>query len=156
MRRLLITIISVLVLLLITVTAFGQRPERSTRPPVEGAGGERMPRDISEEDRERFRQRFQNMTDEEREQFRSQMRERFGSRQGSFLNRQEQLQAIDQIQAQLLKLRKAVKDVNVDDSRRMRDLPEEERSKREYWLTLYYQCHKAARGLSLKTVLETN
>ena len=33
---------------------------------------------------------------------------------------------------------------------------EEERSKREFWLTLYCQCHKAARGLSLKTVLETN
>lgn len=31
---------------------------------------------------------------------------------------------------------------------------EEERSKREYWLTLYCQCHKAASGYSLKTILK--
>lgn len=31
---------------------------------------------------------------------------------------------------------------------------EEERSKREYWLTLYCQCHKAASGYSLKSILE--
>ncbi len=129
MRRLLITIISVSVLLLITMSAFGQRPERSTRPPAVGADESRMPRELSEEERERLRQRFQNMTEEEREQFRARMRESFGPRRGTFLSRQEQLEAIDQIQAQLAKLRKTVEDVNVDDSRRMRDLSEEERSK---------------------------
>lgn len=32
----------------------------------------------------------------------------------------------------------------------------EERNKREYWLTLYRQCHKAARGHSLKSILEVD
>ena len=33
---------------------------------------------------------------------------------------------------------------------------EEEKSKREYWLTLYCQCHKAASGYSLKSILDEN
>lgn len=34
------------------------------------------------------------------------------------------------------------------------DSTKEERSKREYWLTLYRQCYKAANGRSLESILE--
>jgi hypothetical protein len=34
------------------------------------------------------------------------------------------------------------------------DAPRDERKKREYWLTLYWQCYQAASGRSLSTVLQ--
>ena len=149
MRRLLITIISVSILMLITAAAFGQRPERSAQPSNVGADNSRMSRRLSEQERDRLRQRLQDMTEEEREQFRTRMRENFGFRRGLFLDRREQLEIIDKIQAQLAKLRQTVEDMNVDGSGPMRDLPEEERSKLRETLAKVFE----ERDNSIKTIV---
>jgi len=55
------------------------RPERRPIPGGEGRGGPFG--DLSEEERERRRERFENMSEEEKQEYRAQMRERIGGRQ---------------------------------------------------------------------------
>lgn len=126
MKRYLITICSVLVLFLFVWTAFAQRPERPSRPPVIGSG--EQGRNLSDQEREELRQRWQNMSEQEREKLRDQMRERFGSRRGRFMSREEQLKAIETIHEQLAKLKSNIENSSGQDWRRLRDLPEEERT----------------------------
>jgi peroxiredoxin len=125
MKRNLITICSIMVLFLFVWTAFAQRPERPSRPPMVGPGGPGQ--NLSEQEREQLRQRWQNMSEEERERLRDEMRERFGSGRGRFMSPEEQLKAINAIQEQLDKLKTVVESSSPEDWRRLRDLPEEER-----------------------------
>ncbi len=127
MKRYPITICSIMVLFLFVWTALAQRPERPSRPPTTGPGDQR--RDLSDQEREELRQRWQNMSEEERERLRNEMRERFGSRGGRFMSREEQLKAIETIKEQLVKLQAVIEKSNNEDWRRLRDLPEEEREK---------------------------
>lgn len=123
MKRYPITICSIMVLFLFVWTAFAQRPERPSRPPAFG-GDQR--RNLSEQEREEMRQRWQNMSEEERERLRNEMRERFGSR-GRFISREEQLKLIDKIQEQLATLKTVIEKSSGEDWRRLRELPEDER-----------------------------
>jgi hypothetical protein len=76
------------------------------------------------QDRQAMRERWQNMTEEERAAFRQQMRERgFGAR----LSREDQEKAIKEIEAQLAKLKTAIRIERPQGG--FRDLPEEERNK---------------------------
>ncbi|MHC4489001.1 MAG: hypothetical protein ACYS9C_07545 [Planctomycetota bacterium] len=53
---------------------------RPDRGPMPGGEGRRPFGDVSEEERERMRERFENMSEEEKQEYRAQMRERFGGR----------------------------------------------------------------------------
>ncbi len=110
MKRYLIPIIAVLMVLAVTLVAFGQAEERARQ----------------RETRESMRERFQNMSEEEREQFRARMRERGGSGRGGFMGREGRLEAIKAIEAQLAKL-KATQITRPAGG--FRDLPEDERAK---------------------------
>lgn len=107
MKKYLIPIITVLVVLAVTLAAFGQAEERAKR-------------------REEMRQRFQNMSEEERAQFRAQMRERGGFARGGFINPEAQEKAIKTIEEQLVKL-KAAQITRPEGG--FQDLSEEERTK---------------------------
>lgn len=107
MKKYLIPVITVLVVLAVTLAAFGQAEERAKR-------------------REEMRQRFQNMSEEERAQFRAQMRERGGFGRGGFINPETQEKAIKTIEEQLAKL-KAAQITRPEGG--FQDLSEEERTK---------------------------
>ena len=76
MKRYLIPIVAVVVVLAVVLAAFGQQ---------EGRGGRQR---LSDEERAKMRERFQNMSEEEREQFRARMRERGGSGRGGSMGRE--------------------------------------------------------------------
>ncbi len=114
MKRYLIPIIAVLLVLAVTLVAFGQQERRGGR------------QNLSEEQRAKMRERFQNMSEEERAKFREQMRSRGGSGRGGFIGRQDQEKAIKAIEAQLAKL-KATQTTRPAGG--FRDLPEDERAK---------------------------
>jgi hypothetical protein len=120
MKRYLIPTIAVLMILAVTLVAFGQQERRGGGRAAEGR------RNISEEERTKMRERFQNMSEEEREKFRSQMRSRGGSGRGGFMGREDQEKAIKTIEAQLAKL-KATQTTRPAGG--FRDLPEDERAK---------------------------
>ena len=88
MKRYLIPTVAVLVILAVTLVAFGQAEERARQ-------------------RESMRERFQNMSEEERAEFRAQMRERGGFGRGGFTSPEDQEKAIKAIEAQLAKLKTA-------------------------------------------------
>jgi hypothetical protein len=91
MKRYLIPTVAVLMVLTVAWAAFGQAERRGGR--------------LSEEERAKMRERFQNMSEDEREQFRARMRER-GAR-GGFIGREDQEKAIKVIQGELAKLKAA-------------------------------------------------
>jgi len=107
MKRYLIPIIAVLVVLAVTLVAFGQAEDRARQ-------------------REGMRERFQNMSEEERAKFREQMRARGGFGRGGFLSSEDQQKAIKVIEAQLAKLKAAQ---ITRPTGGFRDLPEDERAK---------------------------
>jgi hypothetical protein len=90
---------------------------------------------MSQAEREKFRaemeekrKKYESMSAEEKDKFRAEMRERFGSRPQMF-GRQQQLEAIAAIQAQLAKLKAAVESIDPDIRNKFRDLPEADRAK---------------------------
>ena len=107
MKRYLIPIITVLVVLAVTLVAFGQAEDRARQ-------------------REGMRERFQNMSEAEREKFREQMRARGGFGRGGFMGPEDQQKAIKVIEAQLAKLKAAQ---ITRPTGAFRDLPEDERAK---------------------------
>ena len=107
MKRYLIPIIAVLVVLAVTLVAFGQAEDRARQ-------------------RESMRERFQNMSEEERAKFREQMRARGGFGRGGFLSSEDQQKAIKAIEGQLAKLKAAQ---ITRPTGGFRDLPEDERAK---------------------------
>ncbi len=114
MKRYLIPIITVLVVLAVALVTFGQ---------AERGGGRQT---LSQEERTKMRERFQNMSEEERDKFRAQMRERFSSGRGGFMGREGQSEAIKAIEAQLAKLKAAQ---TTRPTSGFRDLSEDERAK---------------------------
>jgi hypothetical protein len=107
MKKYLIPTITVLVLLAVTLAAFGQAEERARR-------------------REEMRQKFQNMSEEERAKFRAEMRQRGGFGRGVFMSPEEQEKAIKTIEEQLAKV-KAAQITRPEGG--FQDLSEEERTK---------------------------
>ena len=107
MKRYLIPTITVLLVLTVTLVAFGQAEERAGQ-------------------RESMRERYQNMSEEEKAKFREQMRSRGGFGRGGFLNREDQQKAIKAIEGQLAKL-KATQITRPQGG--FRDLPDDERAK---------------------------
>ena len=125
MKRYLIPIIAVLVVLAVTLVAFGQAEERARQ----------------RETRESMRERLQNMSEEERAEFRARMRGRFGSGRGGFMGREGQLEAIKAIEAQLVKL-KATQTTRPSGG--YRDLSEDERAKLRERMTKVFQDRQKA------------
>ena len=95
MKRYLIPIVAVLLVLAVTLIAFGQQERRGGR------------QNLSEEQRAKMRERFQNMSEEEREKFRAEMRSRGGSGRGGFMSPEDQQKAIKAIEGELAKLKAA-------------------------------------------------
>ncbi|MGD8787159.1 MAG: redoxin domain-containing protein [Phycisphaerales bacterium] len=130
MNRYLISTGTILITLLMACAAFGQN---------EGNAGQMRNRrqrlqNMSEEEREKFltemrqrRAKWDSMSEEERERFRTQMRERLGGRFG--LRKEEQLKAIETIEAQLKKFKAALQKVETEEAGRLQELSEEERTK---------------------------
>jgi hypothetical protein len=136
MKRYLILIVAVLVVLVVTLGAFGQ-DEETTAQRVQRQRENMRQRyeNMSEEEREKFRaemrqrrERYENMSEAEREKFRAEMRERFGAGR-PVTGRQEQLKAIEAIGEQLAKLKSAVQSTGAVDRSKWRELSEEERNK---------------------------
>ena len=110
-------------------------------------GGAERPRrggfgNMSAEERAAMRERFQNMSEEERQKFREQMRARFENmseedrarmrqRMGgrTRLSREEQLAAITAMQQQLAKLKASIENAAPRTGTSFRDLSEEDRNK---------------------------
>jgi hypothetical protein len=113
MKKYLIPTIGILLVLTVAWAAFAQQERR---------GG----RQLSEEERARMRERFQNMSEEEREKFREQMRARGGFGRGRFMSPEEQEKVIKVIQGELAKL-KAAQYTRPEGG--FRDLSEDERAK---------------------------
>ena len=107
MKKYIIPILTVLLVLAVTWTAFGQADERARR-------------------REEMRQRMQNMSEEERAQFLSRMRQRGSFGRGGFISPEAQEEAIKAIQQQLAKL-KAVQITRPEGG--FQNLSQEERTK---------------------------
>ncbi len=120
MKRYLIPIIAVLLVLAVTLVAFGQQERRGGRRATEGR------QNLSEEERAKMRERFQNMSEAERAKFREQMRSRGGFGRGGFMSPEDQQKAIKAIEEQLAKL-KAAQITRPQGG--FRDLPEDERAK---------------------------
>jgi len=92
MKKYLIPTVAVLMILAVTLVAFGQQERRGGR------------QNLSEEERAKMRERFQNMSEEERAKFRAQ---RGGSGRSVFMSTEEQEKAIKTIEEQLAKLKAA-------------------------------------------------
>ena len=112
MKRYLISTVAVLVVLAVVLAAFGQQERRGGR--------------LSEEERAKMRERFQNMSEEEKAKFREQMRARFGSGRGGPMSPEDQAKAIKAIEGELAKLKAAQ---ITRPTSGFRDLPEDERAK---------------------------
>jgi hypothetical protein len=138
MKKRLISIVVVLVALAVAWTTFAASGASGTRG---GAGRGGMP-GMSEEERAKMRERFQNMSEEERAKFREEMQARFGNMSeeeraqmrsrvggGPRLSQEEQLKAIQAIQDQLAKLKASVESASSPAGTNFRDLSEEERTK---------------------------
>ena len=115
MKRYLIPIVAVLLVLAVTLVAFGQQERRGGR------------QNLSEEERAKMRERFQNMSEEERAKFRAEMRERGGRGGGAFMSPEDQQKAIKAIEAQLAKLKAAPQIAPPEGG--LQDLSEDERAK---------------------------
>ena len=107
MKRYLVAVLVALMVLAVAWPTLGQREGTESRRGREGGEGQRRFQDMSEEERASLRERFQNMSAEERQKFIAQMRERSAAR-GPMFGREEQLKAIEAIEEQLAKLKKAV------------------------------------------------
>ena len=118
----------------LTDNAFGQDEDRAGRA-VQRQDMRQRWENMSPAEREKFkaemletRKRWENMSDEEREKLRDQMRERFSSRPEG-MGRDAQIKSIEAIEAQVAKLKTAVEVTAPENRSRLRELPEEERTK---------------------------
>ena len=164
MKKYLVSI-GLIVVLLVAWTAFGQRDNSAER-----TGGARR-QNLSPEETEKMRERFQNMSEEERQVFRERMRKRFenmselsediekfraqdreklraqmSSRFGSGrtrISREDQLKAIEAISEQLAKLKKSLKGMKAP-SGSYRDMSEEESTKFRESVTKTLEVRQAA------------
>jgi len=121
MKRYSILMVVVLMVLAVAWTAFGQREGQPAERP--GFGPQ-----MSEEERAKMRERWQNMTEEEKEKFRTQMRERFGAA-GAMFGREAQLEAIKAIEEQMAKLKAGMQAPGPAPGTSFQNLSEEEKTK---------------------------
>lgn len=137
MKKRLLTIAVALVALTVAWTVYAA--EGGAERPRRGAGGFGG---MSAEERSTMRERFQNMSEEEREKFReemrarfqnisdadrAQMRQRFGGR--TRLSTEDQLKAIAAMEKHLAKLKASIVASSGTTATNFRDLSEEERAK---------------------------
>jgi len=158
MKRYVVLIIFVSAVLVAAFNAFAQDDEATTekvqKKLQEAQNLRERFRNMSPEEREKFRaqmeqrrKRFQNMSDEERAQLREQTRDRYGSRSGN-LGREEQLESIKAIEAQVAKLKAAVKAGVPENREQLRKLSEEERTKlREKMMAAMRERYTAIRAI---------
>ena len=104
MKRYLIPTVIVLMVLAVAWPTLGQREGTESR---RGRGGQGRSQGLSEEERAKLKEKWQSMSEEERQKFLAERRGGFGGR-GPMLGREEQLKAIEAIEGQLAKLKKAV------------------------------------------------
>jgi hypothetical protein len=137
----------------LTDSAFGQDEDRAGRAEQRQNIRQRW-ENMSPAEREKFKaeireksKQWENMSDEERQKLRAQMRERFSSRPES-MGRDAQFKSIKAIEEQVAKLKAAV-EVTVPENRsRLRELPEEERTKlREKMMTAMRERQTAIRAI---------
>lgn len=101
---------------------------------------------LREEMRQR-REQWENMSDEERQKFRAEMSERLGPRP-EVLGYDEQLKSIKTIEEQVAKLKASVEATAPENRSRIRNLPEEERTKlREKMITAMRERQTAIRAI---------
>ena len=135
MKNRIIAVAVVLVALTVAWSVFAT--EESAERPRRGGFG-----NMSAEERTAMRERFQNMSEEERQKYREQMRARFENmseeeraamrrRSGgrTRLSREDQLKAIAAMQEQLAKLKAGIESSTPRTGTNFRDLSEEERTK---------------------------
>jgi len=118
----------------LTDNAFGQDEDRAARAEQRENMEEKI-QNMTPEEREKFkaemletRKKWENMSDEEREKLRAQMRDRFGSRAAG-IRRDEQVNVIKAIEEQVTRLKAAIEVTAPENRDRLRDLPEDERTK---------------------------
>ena len=135
MKRCTIAVATVLAVLVVAWTAFGQDEGRTGQREEFGAMRQRF-QNMSEAEREKFRaemrerrERFQNMPEAEREKLRAEMRERFGVSGGRRIGREDQLNAIKAIEGEVAKLKATVEGMPSENRERFQGLSEEERTK---------------------------
>jgi len=116
MKRYAVPIIVVLAVLAVTLSTFGRAADRA------GQRGR-----MSEEERAKMRERFQNMSPEEQAKFRERMGGARGGSRRAMLSPEAQQKAIKAIEEQLVKL-KAAAQVQIPQGG-FRDLSEEDRNK---------------------------
>jgi len=166
MKRYIVSISIVLAVLIAAFTygvltdkAFGQdeetpaqRMQRERREQAQNLS-ERI-RNMSPEERDKFRQemrerrqQWENMSDEEREKFRAEMSERLGpSSRG--MEYEQQLKSIKAIEEQVAKLKAAVETTKPENRSRIRELPQEERTKlREKMMAAMRERYTAIRAI---------
>ncbi len=122
MNRLLISIIIVSMALVMTVVAFGQGQDGGS---VRSREGRRQLQNLSPEERDGLRGRWQDMSERERKEFRARMRERFESG-GQDIERGGQLKAYE---SQVEKLRAEHKE-SIEELKAIHDLAVEEKAKK--------------------------
>jgi peroxiredoxin len=135
MNKYLISIITALMVLAITPSAFAQDEETPGQQVLRQREVMRQRyENMSEAEREKFRaemqkrrEEFMNMSEEEKQKFRAEMQQRFGGRIG--ISPAEQLEAISEIEKQVAKLKAAVLTIESRDQGQSKNLSEEESTK---------------------------
>jgi len=153
MKKRLISIVVVLVALAIAWTTFAASGAAGTPAGAARAGAPGM----SEEERAKMREKFQNMTEEERAKFREEMRGRFEnmseeeraqmrSRFGSStrMSRDEQLKSIKAVEEQVAKLKASIESSVRPADANFSTLSEEERTKLRDQFTKAREARQAA------------
>jgi hypothetical protein len=153
MKKRLISIVVVLVALAVAWTTFAASGAAGTRAGA-GRGGVSG---MSEEERAKMKEKFQNMSEEERAKFREEMRGRFEnmseeeraqmrSRFGSStrLSREEQLKAIKAVEEQVAKLKASIESSARPADANFSALSEEERTKLRDQFTKAREARQAA------------
>ena len=116
MKKYAIPVVVVLAVLAVTLSTFSRAADRA---------GQRTR--MSEEERAKMRERFQNMSEEERAKFRQQMAARGGGARGSRMSAEDQQKAIKAIEEALVKVKAAAQIQRPEGG--FRDMSEEERNK---------------------------
>jgi len=163
MRRYLISTTVMLMVLLTAWVVFAQEAGKETPA---GAGARvRRPADVnrpaaprafeglSPEERAKMKEKFDQMSEEEKAKFRAQMREKFGAGR-AFLGREEQLKVIAAVEEQIAKLKALIESqAGPDEFAKMRELPEEERTKlREKFVKAREERQKAVEAIEQNIV----
>jgi uncharacterized membrane protein len=153
MKRYVVSIGIVMAVLIAAFAAFGQDEDRAARAQQRENMKEQI-QNMTPEEREKFRQemrqrreQWENMSDEERQKFRAEMSERFGSRP-EVMGYEEQIKSIKAIEEYVARLKAAVEATAPENRSRIRELPEEERTKlREKMMTAMRERQAAIRTI---------